>query len=50
MTAVPWTLCCVAFTGLYWTYPRDKALVCGCAKIALVVSLAGSDVCMINPL
>ena len=27
MTAVPWSLCCAAFTGLYWTYPRDKAQV-----------------------
>ncbi len=27
MTAVPWTLCCLAFSGLYWTYPRDKARV-----------------------
>lgn len=30
MTAVPWTLCCLAFSGLYWTYPRDKALVRSC--------------------
>ena len=27
MTAVPWTLCCIAFSGLYWTYPRDKGKV-----------------------
>ncbi|CAL8468475.1 g8015 [Coccomyxa elongata] len=24
MTAVPWALCCLAYSGLYWTYPRDK--------------------------
>jgi hypothetical protein len=27
MTAVPWTLCCLTFSGLYWTYPRDKGKV-----------------------
>lgn len=27
MTAVPWTICCLAFSGLYWTYPRDKRKV-----------------------
>lgn len=27
MTAVPWTLCCIIFSGLYWTYPKDKGKV-----------------------
>lgn len=22
---VPWTLCALIYTGLYWTYPRDRA-------------------------
>ncbi len=27
MTAVPWALCSLAYSGLYWTYPRDKGKV-----------------------
>ena len=23
--AVPWALCVIIYTGLHWTYPRDKA-------------------------
>ena len=23
-TAVPWLLCAIFFSGLHWTYPRDK--------------------------
>lgn len=25
MTTVPWTLCCIFFSALHWSYPRDKA-------------------------
>lgn len=24
-TALPWLLCAIFFSGLHWTYPRDKA-------------------------
>lgn len=25
MTTIPWTLCCLFFSALHWSYPRDKA-------------------------
>ena len=34
MTSLPWALCLVIFSGVYWTYPRDKARVEAAAAAA----------------
>ena len=42
-TAVPWTLCAVFFSGLHWTYPRDKARALRAAAAAAATATAAAQ-------
>ena len=39
MTSIPWAMCLVIFSGVYWTYPRDKARV----EAAAAAAAMGAD-------